>query len=140
MTRRGSLSLLFLFLLACYKRGIEDPKYLLAYHISQSRGHWIWNFDYCGSHRRHGSRILDVRIWHSGARGDPLCFTPIEKQRSNIWPHGEELLARDGSPCQLGAGRYHIVVSPDLGGAEFEIAPNGDMRVLGEQCFVPDDK
>jgi len=136
------ITLLVLFLFSC--QAPKAPGTLnrsFAYRVSKEGDHWIWTFDVCGIHRRPEIYVHQVNIWYSGTiRDTPLCSTPVLWPLPNIWPHGKGLLARDGSPCLLGTGRYFIQAGPDQHGTEFEIASNGDIRVLEEQCFVPDDK
>ncbi len=127
-------------ILSCHSRGIGDPAHILAYRVDQERGRWIWTFDYCGAKRRPETKVMDIRIRYAETGSEPICSTIDEKIYPNVWPHGEGLLARDGSPCHLGPGRYYLYARPDFGGTDFEITPSGEMRVLGEQCFVPNDK
>lgn len=122
-----------------HPRGIGDPKYLIAYSVIQQGDRWVWHFDFCGKPRRPTRHVLRIYVWYSGAQiqGEPVCTTSPDKISLNPWPHGDGLLARDGSPCLLGTGRYHLEVSPGFTGTEFEITPSGGMRVLEEQC--PDE-
>lgn len=119
MTRRITISLVLLFLVACKNQVLNEPKNILAYRVSHNGERWNWIFDYCGRRRRPEFNVADIRVRYSEIVSAPICLTKSEHLYSNTWPHGEGLLARDGSPCRLGAGRYYISARPDFGGAEF---------------------
>lgn len=142
MKARVKALLLLPYLLGCQLREVPDslPR-TFAYRVSQEGNRWVWVFDVCGIPRRSGIYVRQIAVWYAGTLRDaPLCATPSLWPLPNVWVHGQGLLARDGSPCSLGAGKYFIETIPDMHGAEFEIAPNGDIRVPGEQCPVPDSR